>query len=350
MHVRSIPSVTIILFVTMMMFAASVKAEPIKVICSTDNPENSLHVFALKKFAELLHDYSGGELQAEVHYRGNKQYPALRGEEVNVNMLMSTSSRARKELHVSVMAVGNAAQKVEPLGFLMLPYLFNEMESAKQLFESDFMMRELNDKIASRYHVRALGWLIGGFRHMTNSVRPVTTLADIEGLKIRLPTSRIMVSTYKALGADVKPISWSQVPDALKGGVIDGQENPYNVIVYSRFWELGQKYVTNNGPFLWTGPILVSDAFYTSLTESQQSAMMKAGADAARLEWDWIAQQNQDLQQKLLDHGVQIDNLEDKPDWVSRTRPVWEQQYELIGAGDAADGKELVDMALEQMR
>ncbi|MBW9270704.1 MAG: TRAP transporter substrate-binding protein [Candidatus Thiodiazotropha sp. (ex. Lucinisca nassula)] len=349
MNVRSYSSLAFILAIVVVLFNGDLKADPIKVICSTDNPQNSLHVFALNKFAELLDDYSSGELQAVVHYRGNPQYPAIRGEEVNVNMLMSTSTRALNELHVSVMAVGNAAQKVETLGFLMLPYLFNDMESAKRLFGSDFMMQTLNEKIATRYRVRALGWLMGGFRHMTNSVRPVTKLDDLEGLKIRLPASRIMVSTYKALGADVRPISWSQVPDALKRGDIDGQENPYNVIVYSKFWEANQKYVTNNGPFLWTGPILVSETFFLSLSDTQQAAMMRAGSEAASLEWQWIASQNQKMLQSLIDHGMQVNELEDKADWVSRTRPVWEQQYELIGGGDPADGKELVDRVLKQI-
>ncbi|MCG7911068.1 MAG: TRAP transporter substrate-binding protein [Candidatus Thiodiazotropha taylori] len=350
MIVRSFTSLVFIVVVAAVLFNGDLKADPIKVICSTDNPENSLHVFALKKFAELLDDYSGGELQAVVHHRGNPRHPAIRGEEVNVNMLMSTSTRALKELHVSVMAVGNAAQKVETLGFLMLPYLFNDMESAQRLLGSDFMMQTLNEKIATRYRVRVLGWLIGGFRHMTNSVRPVTKLDDLEGLKIRLPASRIMVSTYKALGADVRPISWSQVPDALKRGDIDGQENPYNVIVYSKFWEANQKYVTNNGPFLWTGPILVSETFFRSLSDAHQSAMMRAGSEAASLEWQWIASQNQQLQQTLIDYGMQVDELEDKADWVSRTRPVWEQQYELIGGGDPINGKDLVEMALKQMQ
>ena len=350
MNVRSCFRLAILLGITAVMFGGSAIAEPIKVICSTDNPSNSLHVFALNKFADLLHDYSGGELQAEVHYRGNKIHPAIRGEEVNVSMLMSSSSRARKELHVSVMAVGNAAQKVESLGFLMLPYLFADMDSAMRLFSSDFMMKELNEKIASGYKVRALGWLIGGFRHMTNSVRPVTSLADIRGLKIRLPSNRIMVSTYRALGADVKPLKWSKVPDALKQGIIDGQENPYNVIVYSKFWEAKQKYVTNNGPFLWTGPILVSETFFQSLSKSQQNSLSKAGAEAARMEWKWIATQTEQLRQQMLDQGMQIDDLVDKDKWVSQSRPVWKQQYQLIGGGDTAVGKEIVEMALKQMR
>ena len=116
----------------------------------------------------------------------------------------------------------------------MLPYLFADTQSAEKLFASDFMTRQLNQQIIAKYGVRSLGWLIGGFRHMTNAVRPVTQLKDLAGLRIRLPASRIMVATYENLGAEVLPMNWADVPAALQSGAIDGQENPYSVIAYSR--------------------------------------------------------------------------------------------------------------------
>ena len=97
---------------------------------------------------------------------------------------------------------------------------------------------------------------------MTNSKKPVSSMDSIRGLKIRTPKNRLMKETYEAFGARVVPLDWSITFDALKEGEIDGQENPFNVIYSSRFWEANQKYVTLNGPFLWVGPILMSNDFY----------------------------------------------------------------------------------------
>lgn len=328
---------------------ASSAALPLRIICSTDNPADSPHVFALQTFAQLLERYSEGQLQAVVHYRGNPHLPAIRGEEINVNMLVSGRENADEPLHISVVAAGNAAQKIEPLGFLMLPYLFKDIDSAKRLFSSPLMRHELNQQIAKTYHARALGWLIGGFRHMTNGQRPVRRLADLSGLRMRLPASRIMVLTYENLGATVIPMNWADVPAALKNQTIDGQENPYSVIAYSRFWDAGQKYLSENGPFLWTGPLLISEPFFQSLSAQQQAIVQRAGQEAVAAQWQWTEEQTEQLKQQLLSHGMQINQLQDKPEWVRRSMALWPQQYELIGAGSAERGQALVEQVLKQM-
>ncbi|MBX9913025.1 MAG: TRAP transporter substrate-binding protein [Pseudomonadaceae bacterium] len=315
------------------------QAAPVTLICSTDNPADSPHVLVLQRFAELLQRYSAGQLHAQVHYRDSAEFPAIRTEEVNVNMLL----QGDESLQVTVVAAGNAAQKIEPLGFLMLPYLFADTQSAEKLFASDFMTRQLNQQMIDSYGVRSLGWLIGGFRHMTNSVRPVTRLQDLAGLRIRLPASRIMVSTYESFGAEVVPMNWADVPAALQSGGIDGQENPYSVIAYSRFWDYKQKYLTENGPFLWSGPLLINEAFFQRLSAAQQALVSRAATEAVREQWQANQSQTQALQQQLLSHGMRIDALQDKPEWIKRSLPLWQEQYALIGAGDAARGQALVE-------
>jgi TRAP-type C4-dicarboxylate transport system substrate-binding protein len=158
-----------------------------------------------------------------------------------------------------------------------------------------------------------------------------------------------MVLTYENLGAKVTPMSWADVPAALKSNAIDGQENPYSVIAYSKFWELGQKYLTENGPFLWTGPLLISEPFFQKLSPEHQAIVQRAGREAVEAEWAWIDAQTDQLKQQLLSHGMQIDELQDKPEWIKRSLSLWEEQYGLIGSGDPLLGKQIVDQALKQM-
>ncbi|WP_163836267.1 TRAP transporter substrate-binding protein [Spartinivicinus ruber] len=269
-------------------------SEPTTIICSTDNPKVSLHVLALEKFGELVSRYSNGELITKIHYRGNQKYPAISGEETNMNMVMSglNHPKVKQPLHITVIASGNASLKAYILEFLMLPYIFPEIESAEKLFKSKLMTEKVNDILAKKHNVRAIGWLIGGYRHMTNSKRPVTQLDEMKGLIIRTPRNRLMRDTYLAFGATVKALNWGDTFNALKEKHVDGQENPYNVIYYSKFWEADQKYVTNNAPFLWTGPILINEIFYQSLPNKLKIAVNRAALEAAEYEWKWIIKKN----------------------------------------------------------
>ena len=191
------------------------------------------------------------------------------GEEDNMTMVMNSHQR----LHITVLASGNASLQASILEFLMLPYIFRDKESAIRLFKSSFMMEEVNEVLAEKHNVRAIGWLIGGFRHLTTSTKPVKTLQDIKGMNIRTPRNRLMRDTYIALGAEVVPLNWSDTFSALESGVVEGQENPYSVIVDSKFWNAKQKYVTNNGPFLWVGPMLINEEFFQRLPKDLQQVV-----------------------------------------------------------------------------
>ncbi|WP_159084733.1 TRAP transporter substrate-binding protein [Dongshaea marina] len=326
-------------------------AQTIHIIASTDNPKGSLHVLALEKFSELLNHTSSGELQLRVHYRGNSNLPAMGGEEANMNMVMGGFvSDKGIPLHVTVIAAGNASLKARALEFLMLPYIFPDMNSAQRLFRSELMRKELNEIIATKHNVRALGWLIGGFRHLTNSRRHITRLEHIRGLIIRTPRSRIMRDTYKSFGATPKPINWADTFEALKSNQVDGQENPYSVIVDSKFWEAGQRFVTNNGPFLWVGPILIHEPFYQSLSKRNRALLERAASEAAEYQWRWIVEQNDQFKKILLERGMSIDELEDKERWIEASRPLWKQYYPYIGYGDPKKGKALINQVLQITR
>ncbi|WP_219340221.1 TRAP transporter substrate-binding protein [Spartinivicinus marinus] len=327
-------------------------SEPIKIICSTDNPQGSLHVTALERFGSLVSKYSNGKLVTEIHYRGNPQYPAISGEETNMNMVMSGLSHpdGNKIIHATVIASGNASLKAYILEFLMLPYIFPEIESAKKLFRSQFMTEEINNMLAEKHNVRAIGWLIGGYRHMTNSKRKVTRLEQIKGLIIRTPRNRLMRDTYLAFGATVKTLNWADTFEALKQRQIDGQENPYNVIYYSKFWDAHQKFVTNNGPFLWVGPILMNEKFYKNLPENLQAAISKAGLEAAEYEWEWVIKRNNSFKQELIKNGMQVDDLEDKQKWINVAKNIWQKQYKYIGYGNYSQGKAVVENVLRVIK
>lgn len=90
-----------------------------------------------------------------------------------------------------------------------------------------------------------------GFRQITNSVKPIKTVSDLEGMKIRTPVGKLWVDLFKTLGAQVATINISEAYTALQTHVVDGQENPFIIIEFQRFYEVN-KYlsITNH---MWDG-------------------------------------------------------------------------------------------------
>ena len=92
------------------------------------------------------------------------------------------------------------------------------------------------------FYIPATG-VAGGMRNLTNSVRPIKTVDDIKGLKMRTPPIDVTIRTFKAIGANPQEVPYTETYMALKTGVVDGQENPFSNIVDMKFYE-AQKYLS----------------------------------------------------------------------------------------------------------
>ena len=90
-----------------------------------------------------------------------------------------------------------------------------------------------------------------GFRQITSSTKPITTPADLEGFKIRVPVSPLWTSLFTAFGSAPASINFAEVYTALQTGIVDGQENPLAIMKVAKLWEV-QKYcsMTNH---MWDG-------------------------------------------------------------------------------------------------
>tara|TARA_R110000751_G_scaffold28422_12_gene74112 strand:+ start:1106 stop:1624 length:519 start_codon:yes stop_codon:yes gene_type:complete len=102
---------------------------------------------------------------------------------------------------------------------------------------------EWNQIAEKQAGVHIVSWLYSNFRYLTNSKRPVTSLEDLEGMKIRVPQNKIMLATYQAWGASPISMSWPEVFTGLQQGVIDGQDNP-DIVNYTMKFQEMQKYLT----------------------------------------------------------------------------------------------------------
>src|SRR5690606_35993422 len=116
-----------------------------------------------------------------------------------------------------------------------LPFLFDTKEQARSTFDGKVGQHLL--KGLEAVGIAGLGFGEIGFRHTTNSKRPIKSDSDIRGLKIRTVENPVPLSAWKLLGALPTPLAFPEVYSALQQGVIDGQENPLSIIIASIFYE-----------------------------------------------------------------------------------------------------------------
>ena len=157
---------------------------------------------------------------------------------------------------------------------LNIPYTFASPTIAWDVLDGQFGM-ELAEHCLKKTGLRTLAYGETGFRNFTNNVREIKTPADMKGLKFRVQPIPLYVEMVKGLGGEPTPIAWSELPNALATGVVDGQENPVGVIYNNKLHKL-QKYLVLDGHVYGTDFILINDEFFQMLSPKDQAVVKKA--------------------------------------------------------------------------
>lgn len=328
---RRLGIITTLIAVLAMTTAYAADYQKMTIRAATANPDGSLHTTAINKFKEIIEKDSNGKITVQTFYGGS-----MGDEQANVRQLRS------QEIHLAVLAVGNLTPFAPQANIFYLPYMFPQIDNAYQLFGNDAFTGKIADKVVEQSGTRPLSWLIGGYRHLTNSKKPITKIDDLQGLKIRVPPVQVQLESFKSWGIEPHPLAWSETFNALQQGVIDGQENPHTVNRDQKFWEV-QKYITELHYMLWVGPMLVSEAWYKDLDADTKALVNKAAKEAAAAEWKWAAEQDEVAKNQCLEKGMKLDALTDEPVWQEKARAIWPTFFEQVG------GKETVDEAVSLM-
>ncbi|MBW2306148.1 MAG: TRAP transporter substrate-binding protein [Deltaproteobacteria bacterium] len=289
-----------------------------------------IHNFGFK-FVELAAKYSNNEIEI-------REFPAR---QLGTDQTLFQKVRFQDDWIV-VGGSNNLAPFAPSVGVLTLPYLFTSLDDVYKLINGPFV-EVLNEKLIKEAGIRALGYITGGFRHLTNSKRPVCSLEDLKGLKIRVPKNALMIAAYKSWGINPVPMAWSEVFTALQQQVIDGQDNPYISIHANKFYEV-QKYITEIQYLQWSGPIVISERYYQGLSPDIRKTLEKAAIDAALYQQKWVEENRDIAKAKLMKKGMSICVPKDGEEWIKRARATWPQFYDKVG------GKANADLALEYMK
>lgn len=181
-----------------------------------------------------------------------------------------------------VALVSGAMSKICPAaGVLDIPYTFSSATVAWDVLDGEFG-DALAEHCLEQTGLRTLAYGETGFRNFTNGTREIRTPADMEGLKFRVQPIPLYLEMVKGLGGEPTPIAWTELPNALSTGVVDGQENPVGVIYTNGLHKL-QKYMTLDGHVYGADFIVISDEFFQSLSPAEQQVVAKAARVAGTM-------------------------------------------------------------------
>lgn len=191
------------------------------------------------------------------------------------------------------------------IAFTNFPLLFADYDDVYEHWAQDGWVFQEADAILSEVGLKLLGATDNGFRWITNSVRPIEKLSDIEGLKIRVPEVENLIDIWNAFGAVTAPISYTELTTALQQGVVDGQELGMQHF-YSCGWYEYQPYATNIDYDYSAVITCMNLEKFNSLSEQQQADLEKAFAEASEYTLDYAVNFINEGYKVSEEAGVQI--------------------------------------------
>ena len=190
---------------------------------------------------------------------------------------------------------------------------------------------------------KVAGWWDNGFRHISNSKRPVRTAEDLRGLKLRTLPTKVHVAFFRALGVAPTPMDWAEVYPALQQGVVDGQENPPGVVYFEKLAEV-QKYYSLTGHVNEPVTLLMSRTVFAKLPADLQGTIMNVAKQVAV--WQRVESQkdNDELLDKLSAAGMQVNPVPEGT--LVELRKVAQKIYAEAVPDLGPKGKELVELGV----
>ena len=202
----------------------------------------------------------------------------------------------------------------------VLPYIFQNAEHLDRVLSGD-VGQMMKDKLQADTSVHLLAFGPALYRDFYNSVRPVNTMADMKGLKVRVPKNEVMIATFEAFGANPVPLAWSETPTALQTGTVDGGDNGTSFIRDMKFFEF-EPHLVILEHFVAFAPLFASDNFMKKLNDEQREQIMRAANDAGAQLAKEVATETQEIRDWLVSEGGMAMTTPDKADFVEAAKGV----------------------------
>jgi tripartite ATP-independent transporter DctP family solute receptor len=229
------------------------------------------------------------------------------------------------------------SSEADLFGVFEMPYLVKDREHMKRI-EKEVFWRSLAPT-AEKKGLKVIAVWENGYRHITNSKRPINTPADLQGIKLRVPEGKWRVKMFQAYGANPSPMKFSEVFTALQTGVMDGQENPFTQIYSAKFQEV-QKFLSLTGHVYTPAYVTVGAKKWGGLPAEVRKTLEAVAKDTQGFVYTKAAKDDEDLLGKIKAAGVQV-NTPNKDAFIAASKPVYEEF-----AKEVQGAKQVIDRAI----
>jgi TRAP-type transport system periplasmic protein len=279
-------------------------------------PASAVRSQSMAFFENQLEDRSGGRIEVDNFFSAVLGNEREMMDQVTTGLLQGTRG-------------GFFTDANPEFNIFQLPFLVANWDEMECLVASDFTVGVQDGAAANGYHIPATG-ISQGFRAYTNNVRPINSVDDLAGLKIREPQSDLMIATGTALGSVPIAMPFSEAYQAFKQGVIDGQHNPPANIWDFKIHEV-QKYMTVSNHMTGPDPLIVNKAWYDGLPADLQQIFDEVAVDALAMS-DALYREAETKLLGELENYMEVNSLDAEAlaGFQAAVGPVYEQ---MISAG-----------------
>lgn len=260
------------------------------------SPGGTSHLGALR-MKEMIEKRLGGEIKVKLYPSGilGKQQTLIEGLQLNsVDMVIAGPT-----------IIGNYAPEY---GLIEAPFLFRDYDHLDKVLYGP-IGKEIEKAVSGHRGLHFIDFFHRGPRYLTTTNRIIRSDRDLTGLKLRVPELPVYIKSWELFGANPTPLDYSDMFIALKQGVVEGQENPLEVIYSSHLYEV-QKYIMNTKHLLSFYVLVIGDGFYTKYTSQEQEIMLSCAHEASVYHNQLVEEYEAKYKEALLESGVEFIDVE----------------------------------------
>src|ERR1700730_18628820 len=298
------------------LIGAGAKAADQKMVfkASDVHPEGYPTVQAVENMGKKLEASTGGRLSIQMY--ASMQ---LGGEKEAIEQAQVGA------LQLARVSVGTLGPVVDDLNVFNLPFLFRSTEHMEKVIDGP-IGQELLDKVSNNPNTRLIGlaWMDAGARSVYDTKKPIKSIDDLKGLKVRVMGNPMFVDMMNALGGNGVAMGYDQVFSALQTGVVDGAENNPPSFVFDNHYQVA-KYYALTEHLIVPEIVVFSRRTWDTLSAEDRELLKKFGREAQLEERVLWNQYEKQALEKARAAGIQIIEVADKKPIQDAVRPVWDK-------------------------
>ncbi len=278
------------------------------------HPEGYPTVQAVENMGKKLEEATGGRL-------GIQMYASMQlgGEKEAIEQAQVGA------LQFARVSVGTLGPVVDDLNVFNLPFLFRDTDHMEKVIDGP-VGQELLDKVTSNPNTRLVGlaWMDAGARSLYDTKRPIKSIDDLKGLKVRVMGNPMFVDMMNALGGNGVVMGYDQVFSALQTGVVDGAENNPPSFVFDNHYQVA-KYYTLTEHLIVPEILVFSRTTWDGLSKDDQALIKKLAREAQLDERQLWKKVEAEAIAKMKASGIEVDTVGDKTPFQTAVKPVWDK-------------------------